>query len=309
MLLAGVAADVIGVDVDIAAIRHATSRYGERTNLRFVQGSCASLPLADASIELAISFETIEHISEQEAMLAELRRVLVADGILIISSPNKATYSDESGGVNDYHIRELSREELQSMLAARFPQQAWYGQRVLAHSVLWAEDVLRPRVAEVVALTGAGLQALDAPASPVYFLVVCGSNRAALPPLPALSIFDDGAQSLYRDYERALLAEKRSHWNELDARKIAEERLQQAITAVNELASACLREEALGRGISVLEAKLLETQQEHARAAAALAEVGARLRFRESWLGWLRWPLGRLRRRVQGAAAAGGRSQ
>ena len=302
MLLAGVAADVTGVDIDSAAVHHATSRYGKQRNLRFVQGSCTSLALADASIDLVISFETIEHIAEQDAMLAEFRRVLVAEGVLIISSPSKAIYSGETGCTNEYHVRELTRDELKSMLDARFPQQAWYGQRVLAHSMLWAENSSRPRVAEFVALTGDGVQALDAPAPPVYLLVVCGGHGGALPRLPVLSIFDDGAQSLYRDYQRALLAEKHSYWNEIDALKIAEQRLQEAIVAITELASARQREEAL-------RAQLAVAQREHARAAAQIAEVDARLRYRESWQGWLRWPLGRLRRRMGRPSAVGGRAQ
>jgi len=308
-LLASVAGCVTGIDIDSASIQHASSRYGEQTNLRFVQGSCASLPLADNSVDVVISFETIEHIEAQDAMLAEFRRVLAADGILIISSPNKPTYSGETGCINEYHVRELTRDELKSMLAARFPQQAWYGQRCLAHSMLWAETSSHPRVAELVALIGDGVEALDTPAPAIYFLVICGGHAAVLPPLPPLSIFDDGAQSLYRDYERALLAEKHSYWDVVDARKIAEQRLQEAIVAVNDLASAREREEALRGRLVALEAQVAEAQQERARAAATMTESVARLQYRESWQGWLRWPLGRLRRRMRQPAAIGGRSQ
>ena len=302
MLIAGNAAEVTGIDVDSAAVLHATLRYAERPNLRFIQGSCAALPLADESVDLVISFETIEHIAQQDAMLAEFRRVLVPEGILVISSPNKPVYSGETGYVNEYHVRELTREELKAMLGAPFPQQAWYGQRVLAHSMLWAENSSPERGADLVALTVDGVQALDAPAPALYFFVVCGGHGAALPRLPALSLFDDGSQSLYRDYERALLAEKRAYWDVIDAHKIAEERLQEAIAVVNELASTRQREETL-RG------QLAEAERERARAAAAIEEANARLRYRESWQGWLRWPLGRLRRRLRRPSEVGGRSR
>lgn len=302
MLIAGIAAEVTSIDVDSAAVLHAALRYAERPNLRFVQGSCAALPLADESVDLVISFETIEHIAQQDAMLAEFRRVLVPEGILVISSPNKPVYSGETGYVNEYHVRELTREELKSMLDVPFPQQAWYGQRVLAHSMLWADNSSPERVADLVALTVDGVQALDAPAPALYFLVVCGGHGAALPRLPALSLFDDGSQSLYRDYERALLAEKRAYWDVVDARKIADERLQEAIAVVNELASTRQREEAL-------RAQLAEAEREHARATAAIAEANARLRYRESWRGWLRWPLGRLRRQMRRPSEVGGRSR
>jgi hypothetical protein len=102
-------------------------------------------------------------------------------------------------------------------------------------------------------------------------------------------------QSLYRDYERALLAEKRLYWDELDARKIAEQRLQQTIKAVNDLASTRQREEALRELASGLRIELERTQQAFVETAGALAEAQSRLRFRESWQGWARWLLYRLR--------------
>lgn len=92
-LLAGVARSVVGVDIADSAVAHARAQY-TRQNLRFVQGDCALLPLEDASVDLVVSFETIEHHDQHEAMLAEIDRVLRPGGSLIISSPNKKTYSD-----------------------------------------------------------------------------------------------------------------------------------------------------------------------------------------------------------------------
>ena len=283
-LLAAVAQSVIGIDHDGAAIRHALSRYAQRPNLRHVQGSCTALPLADSSVDLVVSFETIEHLAGQDAMLEEFRRVLTPAGALIISSPNKAIYSEETGYVNKFHVRELTRDEFGAMLSARFPQQTWYGQRVLAHSMLWREGGPRTPVAEFVALNENRVEALSAPAPPMYFVVVCGDEAATLPQFAGLSVFDDGAQSLYRDYQRALLAEKRLYWDEIDARKIGEERLADLVATVDDLAEARSR-------VGDLEAALAHTQQ----AERMLAEARARLAFRESWRGWLRWPLHQLR--------------
>ena len=165
MLLARRAAEVIAIDVDARAIAHARLRYGQQANLRYVQGSCVAVPLAQGSIELIVSFETIEHLSEQRAMLAEFRRVLARDGVLIISSPNKPIYSADAGQVNHFHVRELSREELATMLHSSFPQQAWYGQRVLAHSLLWAERPVAPRATALLALADDRLYTPEMPAT------------------------------------------------------------------------------------------------------------------------------------------------
>jgi len=308
-LLAGVAAEVTGVDIDGATIGHATARYAERPNLRFVQSSCIALPLASGSNDLAISFETIEHLTEQHALIAELRRVLAPEGVLVVSSPNRLVYSElGAGGRNEYHVRELAREELKVMLDGPFPQQAWYAQRVLAHSMLWAEEQASLSAVELLALSGERVRSLAVPAPPLYFVVVCGGPGITLPRLPALSIFDDGAQSLVREYERAVLAEKHHHYDLVDARNIADERLKQAIAAVNELAGSREREQILRGRVAAMEGALVEAE----RAAAALAETEARLRFRESWEGWWRWPLARLRqftRRTREPVAAGGPSQ
>ena len=71
----------------------------------------------------------------------------------------------------------------------------------------------------------------------MYYVVVCGGERAMLPALPALSLFDSEL-SLWRDYARALGRERELAWDELRARKIAEDRLAELVPAINALASA-----------------------------------------------------------------------
>ncbi|MBV8749594.1 MAG: methyltransferase domain-containing protein [Candidatus Eremiobacteraeota bacterium] len=172
-LLARHAADVVGVDVDEDAVDHARRTY-YAANLRFLRGSVTEVPLADASVDVITSFETIEHVAEHEKMLDELQRVLAPNGVLVISSPNKLVYSDMPGFHNPYHVRELYFAELRDMLARRFAHVALYGQRVSASSVV------HPLAGEVsleatwlngsADHVGEGLPALP---NPVYFVAVC----------------------------------------------------------------------------------------------------------------------------------------
>ena len=185
-LLSGEAREVVGVDVSHQAVAHARRRYAA-ANLTYLDASVAALPLADASIDLVVSFETIEHLAQQAEMLAEFRRVLRPSGLLVISSPNKTIYSGECGAANEFHVRELTRDELAALLAPGFPRQEWYGQRAFAHSLLWAErgGVLgEPRIATPA---GRSVTALEVPVPPMYFIVVCGGPDATLPRLAALS--------------------------------------------------------------------------------------------------------------------------
>ncbi|MBV8834528.1 MAG: class I SAM-dependent methyltransferase, partial [Acidobacteriaceae bacterium] len=74
-LLAQVARSVIGVDVADEAIAHAAHNYGcERLSFRL--GAAEQLPLADASVDVVVSFETLEHFYAHGQFLAEIRRVL-----------------------------------------------------------------------------------------------------------------------------------------------------------------------------------------------------------------------------------------
>ncbi|MCC7216954.1 MAG: methyltransferase domain-containing protein [Burkholderiales bacterium] len=322
-LLAQDAAHVTGVDISDEAIAHARERYA-RANLEFAAASVTALPLPDASVDLVVSFETVEHLAEQEAMLAEFRRVLAPSGVLVISSPNRPVYNEGGGVENHYHVRELDRDELAALLAPAFPRQAWYAQRVVAQSALWAEGA-SAGAASFVTLAGDRPAAAPSPAPPMYFVVVCGGPDAALPALPALSLFDDGALSLWRDYARALLRARELEWEERDARKIADERETRLVAAVNALASAREAGRVQAERIAGLEAELAATQTRahdalarlqaaltaeedaraqavagHAHETAAHDATRARLAYRESAQGWLRYPFAAVRQRLSG---------
>ncbi len=302
-LLAQSARHVTGLDLSFAAVAHARSRY-PRDNLAFVAGSITAIPLAPASVDLVVSFETVEHLSAQREMLAEFRRVLAPGGLLVISSPNRPVYNEVGGVENHYHVRELDRAELKALLDPSFPRQAWYAQRVVAQSALWAEDAGAAGISYLL-LDDGRTSAGAAPAAPMYFVVICGSDGATLPLWPALSLFDDGALALWRDYARALAREKELAWDELDARKIAEDRLGELIATVNALAGARQIGAAQAERIAALEVALRQQAQAHAgtvetltRERAAHAETRARLVYRESAQGWARYPFAVAKRRL-----------
>lgn len=295
-LLAQAATHVVGIDLGAEAIAHARSRYSA-PNLSYVQGSVTALPLPAASVDLIVSFETIEHLAPQAEMLAEFRRVLAADGVLLISSPNRPVYNEDGAVENEFHLRELDRAELKALLDADFPQQAWHAQRVVAHSTLWREDATQGEVGfDVLADGRAGRR--SEPAPPMYFVVACAAADAALPALPVVSLFDDGAQSLWREFARVAMRERQLAWDEIDARRIAEDRLRELVAAVNELASERQKTSALRERIGALESELrgvdaraTQIEAELGREAAAHRHTSARLAFRETLPGWLRWPL------------------
>jgi SAM-dependent methyltransferase len=190
-LLAGVAQSVVGVDIDAASIVHARAAYGTQSNLRFLEGSAAALPLPDAVVDAVVSFETLEHLeaADQPRMIAEFARVLAPGGLLVISSPNRAEYSDARGYVNPFHLHELDREGLARLLGSAFPALRWFRQRRHLGSALWGEDATGST--EHLAGDGRSVAAAEAPEA-MYFVVIAAREAAALPPPePALSLFID----------------------------------------------------------------------------------------------------------------------
>ena len=194
-LLAEVATQVTGIDLDIATIAHARSTYAAAGNLRFAQGSITALPLPEGSVDLVVSFETIEHLPQvdQPAMLAEFARVLAPDGLLVMSSSNRPEYSERRHYRNPFHVHELDREELARLVAARFATTRWYRQRVWLGSMLRAEEA--PNTAELWEGSAARVAPAD-PSEAMYFVVLAATSASAIPPvLPALSLFSDPEES------------------------------------------------------------------------------------------------------------------
>ncbi len=142
-LLAQVAQSVIGVELSPDAVSHASQAY-DNVGLRFIVGDARQLPIADASIDVAVSFETIEHFAEHAEFLGEIRRVLRPDGLLILSTPDRDLYSPIGEPANPFHVQELTRDELRSLLGQHFAHVALLRQRVLVGSALVPEEGVGP---------------------------------------------------------------------------------------------------------------------------------------------------------------------
>jgi ubiquinone/menaquinone biosynthesis C-methylase UbiE len=201
-LLARHAEAVTGVDVSPQAIEHAKRVYAQLRNATFAVGSATKIPAADASFDVAISFETLEHIHEQEEFLAELDRVLKPGGVLLISCPNKAEYTDKRGTQNEFHVKELYRPELDALIRKRFAHATWYGQKPSFFSVIAPEGVAG--TGELLEVTEkVPDKAAAQMASPLYYILVAGRDRAAVDAVtPVVSVFADHDDWAYNDWFR-----------------------------------------------------------------------------------------------------------
>ena len=120
-LLSQEATHVFGMDIDAVVVSEASKKY-TASNLQYLVGNVSSLPFENGSFDCVVSFETLEHIDSdsQIKFLSEIKRILKPDGILIMSSPNKAVYTDLVQGKNKFHIKELYCNEFIELLKNYF---------------------------------------------------------------------------------------------------------------------------------------------------------------------------------------------
>jgi SAM-dependent methyltransferase len=202
LLAAAGAASVVGVDIDEPTIEYARERYG----LEFQVADISKLPFEDAGFDLAVCFETIEHVADAPRAVAELRRVLAADGVLVISTPNPAEYVVE----NEFHLREYAPAEFAELLDEHFPERAWlYQQNWLLSAILDEEQFgadeetpLDLKLRKTLAL---------GPGRELYSVVVCGAVASTLKQVGVAS----GVYEAHKLAETVDAAEKaRAAWQE-----------------------------------------------------------------------------------------------
>lgn len=197
-MLAQDASLVIGVDISAEAVQHARQAYSGIDGLEFCEGNAAAIPLPDNCMDVVVSFETIEHHDKHQEMADEIRRVLKPDGILIISSPNRPVYTEQSGHHNEFHVKELDFSELNDLLRSRFHQVRYFGQRLAVGScIMDISSACAESTVGVLTDTGEGVSA-QAPrlGDPVYFIALAGGEDAHFPDT-ASSVFFSNTEDLY----------------------------------------------------------------------------------------------------------------
>ncbi|HWT15794.1 MAG TPA: class I SAM-dependent methyltransferase [Patescibacteria group bacterium] len=239
-IVAPVARAVTGIDVSRDAIAHARARYGLLPNVDFREADATRFDPGAERFDLALSFETLEHVEAQDELVGGIAAALADGGCALISSPDKAVYSDAIGYRNEFHVRELYRDELLALLSRHFRCVRLYGQRLFFHSTIWALDGPRAPAAMQTAHAD-GRYDNEACAPPTYFIAACAQREADLPVLPGVALFADDVESVYDDYRqetrrnmraRVVLAEQESA---LTATRAA---LEQAQARILELESA-----------------------------------------------------------------------
>jgi SAM-dependent methyltransferase len=193
------AESVVGADISAEAVAYARTAYS-RPNLSFVEASCAALPFQSGAIDLAVSFEVIEHIAEWKQFLLELRRVLAPAGVLIISTPNKEYYEKSRGtvGPNPFHVHEFAIDEFHGELAGIFPHVLLFTENHVATIGIEPAGPIEDSRIDVVrpgAVAGEPSTASDVPH---YILAICSAQPV---PTPAPFLYVPQMANILRNRE------------------------------------------------------------------------------------------------------------
>lgn len=175
-MLSRTASHVYGVDIDQGAINHAKAKYNSK-KLTFEVGTCTEIPLEGESVDVVVSFETIEHITDHEQMMSEVKRVLRPGGTLIISSPERHEYSEIHQHQNPFHLKELDEKEFLNLLKKHFNHTGYLAQRVIYGSALVERGKLgeAPKTYQFDQLPQQ-IEAEGGLPRPVYLIGVCSDS-------------------------------------------------------------------------------------------------------------------------------------
>jgi len=234
-LLAGKAAQVVALEIDPDSVAHSRETY-VLDNLEFVEGSMLDLSrLAAASFDVVTCFEALEHVTEHDELVAQVRRVLAPGGIFLTSTPDRLVYTEELHQHNPYHVRELSLAEFKDLLGTRFTNVRYWGQAVAVGSLIQPVDDDQPGGSNVFALGREGEDWVDRGVYASTYYLAAASDQE-LPPLPGQSVLVDVEFELVRNAQRA--ASERAD----AAAQLAEVRAAHAVLA-DHLATLDAREE------------------------------------------------------------------
>ena len=156
-LLAASAARVLALDYDTQAIGHVGRRY---PRVAAARANLVALPVRGAGVDAVVSLQVVEHLWDQAGFLRECRRVLAPGGALLLSTPNRLTFSPgRDTPLNPFHTRELSAAELAGLLVeAGFADVAvlglHHGPRLRALDVAHGGSLVAAQTAAVLAGRG-----------------------------------------------------------------------------------------------------------------------------------------------------------
>ncbi len=238
-LLAKEAKKIYGVDVSSDSIAYAEENYGG-SNIEYIVGDGEKIPLKDGSVDVVISFETIEHIKDYKRFMSEVRRILKKDGLLVLSTPNDIEFAEG----NHFHLHEFEQKELEDLIHQYFAYtKSYYQGTWLYNALLDGKGLTQQWKAPIITMQTAPITLKQA----LYFYILCSSRaiKEYVEPIAAISghwserNFQEQNKTLHNRMDKQeqeinhLSAELSRSQNEINAVVTELNRVRQELMAVN----------------------------------------------------------------------------
>jgi SAM-dependent methyltransferase len=123
-LLSQKAKHVTGLDYSASAIEYCKTNYSA-SNIEFIFADASNLPTTKM-FDVVISFQVIEHITNIDNFMIQIKRIVKPGGIILIATPNS---KEGLTGVaeNPFHVNEMNYTEFQAFIGKYFHRFNIYG--------------------------------------------------------------------------------------------------------------------------------------------------------------------------------------
>jgi 2-polyprenyl-3-methyl-5-hydroxy-6-metoxy-1,4-benzoquinol methylase/glycosyltransferase involved in cell wall biosynthesis len=218
---------VVAFDISAEAVAHA-ERFYRHPAVQFRIASAETFAFGER-FDVITSFELIEHVNDQEAVVERIAEHLAPDGLLFMSTPRAlATRRSE------FHTRELSEEGFESLLRRRFPHFRIYVENNHFASLITAGAPSHLQRISFMEPRTLAREQCD------YFIAVA-SNRTLVTNFEPQVVFNDDRYVTLQERDVAILHQLRENAEKTD--RELRELLARRETLVNELKDLLERRE------------------------------------------------------------------
>lgn len=139
-LASGVTKKVVALEYDPQNYQRLEENLGNDPRARLIRGSLLDVPLADASADVVMTTQVLEHIVDHEKAASELIRVLKPGGYALVSVPHPPEPFPNEGHVREGYL-EKDLVDLFGALGCELLHTDYFLTRSTIHRILAAEKL------------------------------------------------------------------------------------------------------------------------------------------------------------------------
>ncbi|CQR46820.1 putative S-adenosylmethionine-dependent methyltransferase/MSMEI_2290 [Paraliobacillus sp. PM-2] len=117
--------EIVGIDIDPEVIKYARGNYYHPLSNYLIENvTNSNLSEKLGQFDVILSFETIEHVKDEQQFLANAYQLLKEDGILILSTPFGKGRGKPCG--SPFHVHQLTPDEFYNLFSNYSNTQFYY---------------------------------------------------------------------------------------------------------------------------------------------------------------------------------------